>query len=404
MDNKHSRRKFLLTGAVAMAGIGASMHSVGYSLPNPKNEKIKVGLIGCGSRGIGLATVIKDLDNITLQACCDVNPDHLNKGLGLAAKSAKGYSDYRKLLEDKQIDAVVIATPLYLHFPMGMDAIDAGKHIYMEKTITHTIPEAIKFSQKLKTSPLVFQVGHQYRYYGLYHKVKEILDNGWCGQVTQFECQYHRNNDWKKAVPDPKLEKSVNWRMYKAYSGGLMTELCAHQIDIVNWFTGNVPTRVTGMGSLDYWKDGREIFDHTRALYHYPNGVTSSVSSILSNAYKGYAIRILGTEGTVEIQRDKAFVYAEPTKVELGVVDGVSGATVKNNTHGEAIPIHFDSPDGRNQEPTLYALADFAKCILERKKPFCDIQEGKNVAIAVHMANQAMEEEKYQFWQDSYNS
>jgi predicted dehydrogenase len=287
---------------------------------------------------------------------------------------------------------------------MGMDAIDAGKHIYMEKTIAHTIPEAIKLSQKLKNSPLVFQVGHQYRYYGLYHKVKEILDGGWCGQVTQFECQYHRNNDWKKPVADPKLEKEVNWRMYKAYSGGLMTELCAHQIDIVNWFTGNVPTKVTGMGSLDYWKDGREIFDHTRALYHYPNGVTSSVSSILSNAYKGYAIRILGTEGTVEIQRDKAFVYAEPKKVELGVVDGVSGATIKNNTHGEAIPIHFDSPDGRNQEPTLYALADFAKCILERKKPFCDIQQGKDVAIAVHMANKAMEEEKYQYWDRTYST
>ena len=96
-----------------------------------------------------------------------------------------------------------------------MDAIDAGKHIYVEKTITYSIDEANQLADKVNGSSTILQVGHQYRYFALYHKVKEIIDKGWCGQVTQFECQYHSNQDWRRPVNDPSLERHINWRMYK---------------------------------------------------------------------------------------------------------------------------------------------------------------------------------------------
>ncbi|WP_339922751.1 Gfo/Idh/MocA family oxidoreductase [uncultured Cyclobacterium sp.] len=396
----NTRRKFILTSAMAASGLSLSAFSP-FSYSKDKEEPLKVGLIGCGSRGQGLASLMRNLPMISLVACCDPIKEHLDKGLAYADKGAKGFSDYRELLEKGNVDAVIIATPLYLHFPMAMDAIDAGKHIYVEKTITYSIEEAEKLAQRVNGSSTILQVGHQYRYYALYHKVKEIIDKGWCGQVTQFECQYHSNQDWRKPVKDPAMERHINWRMYKEYSGGLMTELCAHQIDIVNWFVGTSPQKVTGMGSLDYWKDGRENFDHVRATYYYPEGIMSSVSSVLTNAYKGYSMNILGTEGTVEILRDKAFIYAEPKYLELGTVDGVSGATVKNGSGDKGEPIPFGKNDGKDLDPTSYALIDFVGCVREGRQPFCDVNKGKDTAVAVHLGNKAMEEEKFQYWSKS---
>tara|TARA_R110002050_G_scaffold86307_2_gene183543 strand:+ start:295 stop:1488 length:1194 start_codon:yes stop_codon:yes gene_type:complete len=392
-----TRRNFILTSAMLASGLSLSAFSP-FSYNEKRKEPLRVGLIGCGSRGRGLASLMRNLPMVSLVACCDTIKENLDKGLTQADNGAKGYKDYRELLDQANVEAVIIATPLYLHFPMAMDAIDAGKHIYVEKTITYSIEEAEKLAQKVNGTSTVLQVGHQYRYYELYHKVKEIIDQGWCGQVTQFECQYHSNQSWRRPVNDPALEKHINWRMYKEFSGGLMTELCAHQIDIVNWFVGSSPEKVTGIGSLDFWKDGRENFDHVRATYYYPQGIMSSVSSVLTNAYKGYSINILGTEGTIEIMRDKAFIYAEPKKMELGTVDGVSGATVKNGSDGKAEPILFESKDGKNLDPTSYALMDFASCIREGRQPFCDVNKGRDTAIAVHLGNKAMEEEKFQYW------
>ncbi|AEL24244.1 Gfo/Idh/MocA family protein [Cyclobacterium marinum] len=393
----NTRRKFILTSAMAASSLSLSALSP-FSYGKSEKTPLKVGLIGCGSRGVGLASLMKNLPMISLVACCDTIKANLDKGLAHADKRAKGYADYRELLDQSDIEAVIIATPLFLHFPMAMDAIDAGKHIYVEKTITYSIDEANQLADKVNGSSTILQVGHQYRYYALYHKVKEIIDKGWCGQVTQFECQYHSNQDWRRPVNDPSLERHINWRMYKEYSGGLMTELCAHQIDIVNWFVGTSPEKVTGMGSLDYWKDGRENFDHVRATYYYSKGIISNISSILTNAYKGYSMNILGTEGTVEILRNKAFIYAEPKKLELGTVDGVSGATIKNGSGDDAQPINFESKDGKDLDPTSYALMDFVGCIRESRQPFCDVNQGRATATAVHLGNKAMEEEKYQYW------
>jgi len=97
-----------------------------------------------------------------------------------ASKGAKSYTDYRKLLEDKNIDAVIIATPLYLHYPMTLDALDAGKHMYLEKSMTYDIPQAIDLAKKVESSKLVFQLGFQYRYYGLIHRIKQVIAQiGW---------------------------------------------------------------------------------------------------------------------------------------------------------------------------------------------------------------------------------
>lgn len=366
MKHVMNRRDFLAVGSLAATGLslhaGQTVHK-----PGTTGAVVNLGIIGMGSRGGGIAGNIRRLPGTKVTACCDTLPDHLKTGLDRAGPQAVGYTDYRKLLEDKNVDGVIITLPQHLHYPAAKAALEAQKHVYLEKTMTHTISEALELTATVERHPhLVFQVGHQYRYFALYHRIFSMLMAGELGTVLQYECQYHRNADWRKQVPDPALERHLNWRMYREYSGGLMTELCSHQIDIVNWFTGSHPLRVTAIGGVDYWKDGRETYDNIRAIFEYPDGVKATASSILCNAYNGFSIRILGTKATVEVQQSSALLYYETRAKTHGVVDGVSGATADSRGQGSAIPITFDYQDTSKRNPTAYALLDFADCQCHR--------------------------------------
>jgi predicted dehydrogenase len=396
-----SRRKFVTTGLAAMVGL--SVPDSVFARKTGAADKVRVGLIGTGSRGSGLATLIKDLPELALVACCDIIPENLQKGMSLAEKGAKAYTDYRKLLEDKSLDAVIIATPLYLHYPMAVEALKAGKHIYLEKSMTYDIPQAIDLVKKVRNSGLIFQIGYQYRYYGLYHRVKEIINQNWLGKITHFECQYNRNSNWRFPVNDPKQERAINWRMYREYCGGPLSELCAHEIDVVNYLLDSHPLKVVGLGGINYWKDGRDTYDNIRTVYDYPNGVKASVTSVLSNAYNGYSIRILGDKATVEILRDKAYIYPETTNNAKGVVDGVSGATLAVTTQGKGVEVAFGKPGEESLEPTVYALQDFVTCIKTKKQPISNVETGRDGSIAIHMGNAAADTESVQVWKPEYS-
>ncbi|ACU02999.1 Gfo/Idh/MocA family protein [Pedobacter heparinus] len=400
-----SRRQFLSKNAIALSGIALSYAGLPlWAQAKAKNEVIRVGLIGTGSRGTGLIKLIQGIPEMQVVACCDPIAEHLANGIKQAARGAKAYTDYRTLLEDKNIDAVIIATPLYLHYPMAVAALSAGKHIYLEKSMTYDISQAIELEKKVNQSKLVFQVGYQYRYYGLYHKVKEVMTQNWLGNITHFECQYNRNSNWRFPVSDPKMERAINWRMYKAYCGGPLSELCAHAIDAVHYLTDSHPLKVTAMGSVNYWKDGRDTYDNIRAIYQYPKDIKVSVTSVLSNAYNGYGIRILGDKATLEIQRDKAFIYPEVLSNKRGTVDGVTGATIAVTTQGKGNELVFEKPGEKSLEPTVYALKDFVNCILTKSKPASNATTAKDSSIAIHMGNTAAETETMQIWKPEYSS
>ena len=335
-------------------------------------------------------------------ACCDVIPEHLQNGMNQAGKGAKSYTDYRKLLEDKEIDAVIIATPLYLHYSMALDALGAGKHVYLEKSMTYDIPQAIDLVKKVRGSSLVFQVGYQNRYFGLIHRVKEIMSQNWLGKITHFECHYTRNSNWRFPVKDPKQELAINWRMHRKYCGGPLSELCAHQIDVVNFLLDTHPVKVTGMGGINYWKDGRDTYDHIRTIYEYPDGVQSSVTSVLSNAYNGYNIRILGDKATLDMQTEHAYLYAESFDREKGIVDGVTGATKAVPAEGK-VELLFKKEGEKELEASTYSLLDFIDCIHNKKKPISNVESGCDSSIAIHMGNTAADTETSQVWKSAYS-
>lgn len=368
------------------------------------DEKINIGIIGCGDRGKGIMSVMKDLTNIfNVVAICDVLDFRFAEAKKIMpGENIKMYSDYRKLLDDKNVHAVVNATPLHLHYNISSDALKAGKHIYHEKTMAFTVEETLSFIKLVQSKPAqVFLVGHQYRSVPLYARVKEMIEKDYLGKVTQIDCRWDRNSSWRRQVPNPKLERQINWRMYKAYSGGLAAELLSHQIDFINWAFNATPQTILGTGGIDFYKDGRETFDNVQVLLRYKEGMIGNFGATLGNEREGYIFKIKGTKGTVELKVNDGFYYPEPkTKKELTIVDGVTGATKIEWTKEGGIPVlkEKSAKDG-----TWYALKEFYDCIQNKKLPSSNVYTGAKTSIIVKLANESMYQNKIYSWKPEYD-
>ncbi len=386
-------------GSLGTAGLisGLSLFNISKSYGN--TSQISVGVIGTGSRGTGLVRTISNIPNLKVMACCDNLPFRLDGAMQFADSKAKAYPDYRALLADQNLDAVIIATPLHLHKVMAMEAIDTGKHIFLEKTMTKEIGEALELTQKVKNSNRIFQVGHQYHSSRLYANIINTIREGYIGDIKSYEAQWNRNGNWRRAVAEEKLERQINWRMYREYSNGLLAELSSHQIDFVNWVTDSHPVSVVGTGGIDYWKDGRETFDNVHVIFDYPNGVKASFKCLTSNAYEGYQIKVQGDKATVVIKETSAWIYPEmETKKELGMVDGVSGATIPMMNEQGAIPVN-----GANDDPTGQALIDFSDSIINGKEPISNVKTGAKASISVKMALDAIMNKTQVAWDKKYD-
>jgi predicted dehydrogenase len=401
------RRKFMGLGGIALSSMALGLPGQLPVVDKP-GAPIRIGVIGTGGRGNWLMSIINELPGMEIVACCDTLPFRLKEGIELTGNRAKANTDYRSLLDDKNVDAVIIATPLSEHFQMAMDALDAGKHVYCEKTMTHSIDQALQLSGKVKSSRQVFQVGYQHRYNPLYHNIHETIRGGYLGTITHAEAHWNRNGNWRRSVPEPKYERQINWRMYREYSGGLMAELCSHQIDILDFILDGHPLKVSGFGGIDYWKDGRETYDNVYSIFEYPDGIKASFHSITTNSYESFGIKIYGTKATVVIKGEanhQGYIYPEPQAIEelKAEVDAVSSATMLILERGEPIPIKVENfPEG-DIGPTSAALRHFGSCIVHGESPVANIDFGRKGAISVAMANTAMRNGTIETWKEDYS-
>jgi predicted dehydrogenase len=249
---------------------------------------------------------------------CDIYPVNLRQGAETIGCHPTPYSDYRRLLERKDIDAVFIATPLYLHAPMLIDSLEAGKHVYIEKSLFFKEAELQPILQVARSHPKqVIQVGLQCRSSGIYKTGMEMIRKGVLGNLTFAHAQWHRLSNWRRPVVDPQLERLINWRMYRKYSGGLMAEWASHQVDVVNWAFDSHPISVVGMGGIDYWRDGRENCDNVQALFQYPQGRKLVYSAILSNSRRYEYEEICGDQGTLEVSLENSALYFREPEIKV---------------------------------------------------------------------------------------
>ncbi|WP_303319222.1 Gfo/Idh/MocA family oxidoreductase [Flavivirga abyssicola] len=389
------RREFITKSGIASAGIIAGTATLGAITKKfGANNTINIGVIGTGDRGSGLTSVINKIEGIHVSAVCDIIPFRLEQGISRASNKVEAYKSYKNLLANKDIDAVLIATPFSTHSAIALDALDAGKHIYCEKTMAKGLTGIDNLVNKVSNSKTIFQTGHQYHSSRLYKHIVDLLKNGEIGQIVSFECQWNRNGNWRRPVPNPSLERAINWRMYREYSGGLVAELCSHQIDFINWVLGENPKKIMGAGGIDYWKDGRETFDNIHLLFEYPSGVKAKFTCLTSNALGNYQIKIHGDKGTILLGDTEAWIYYEKGyKKEIADVDGVSGATRNSHQQGKGYPIEVS-----HLNPSKQALIDFRDAILENKQPISNVFTGANTAKAVQLSLDAMHNEDIRYW------
>ncbi|SEA44864.1 Gfo/Idh/MocA family protein [Pedobacter hartonius] len=364
---------------------------------------INIGVIGCGDRGKGIIGMMDQFpQKFKVVAICDVLDMRLDEARKFVKNgNCRQYKDHRQLLDNQQVDAVVVAVPLNMHYPIAVDVLKADKHLYLEKTMTYTIQQALDLVKLVKSRPKqVVQVGHQYRYSPLYFRVKEMISKGYLGKVSQVDCRWDRNANWRRPVPDASLERQINWRMYKEYSGGLIAELLSHQIDFINWAFDTHPSDFMATGGIDVFKDGRETYDNVQLMLRYPEqNMVGNFGATCGNSRDGYLFKIKGTKGTVSLLMDRGMFYPEKGLLkDKGTVDGVTGATKITWDKDGGTPILPDA----TKDGTWYALNDFYDKIGSGLLPDSNIYTGAKTAICVHSANQALYNNEIVHWKDEY--
>ncbi|HEY3938477.1 MAG TPA: Gfo/Idh/MocA family oxidoreductase [Bryobacteraceae bacterium] len=357
-----SRRELIKLGATAgtaAAAIGAAAKiASGPAILTARAaaDPVKFGMIGTGSRGTYLLDHLSKLDTGHCVALCDVNQEALDGAAAVIKPNPKKYKDYRELLADKDVDAVLIAVPLYLHFPVTRDSLLAGKHTFCEKSLVFRPDEVHALRALAAQHPKqTLQVGLQRRYSIYFQSVKSMIDQGVLGDVTHMHAQWHRNPGWTMKPGGRSNPK--NWRLFRDFSGGLTAELASHQVDVANWFFGKSPDFVLGLGGLDTWHDGRDINDNIQLIYSYPNGrklMYSAITTcqhlpILCSQRPEFGIVVMGTAGAVEMTlgSDNALPTAlwfrepQPTTVSPGTqkTETTAGATFAQAGPQKGIPI-----------------------------------------------------------------
>lgn len=321
-----NRRTFIKNAGVATGAVllAASPWLSAFSESEHTKKSIaRIGVIGPGSRGQFLMSFLKKNPKADVVAVCDVYQPSIDEALKIYPQ-AKVYNDYRKLLEDKNVDAIVIATPLNTHFDIAIDAFDAGKHVFCEKALAMTIEDCFNMYHKHLETGKVFFVGQQRLYDPRYIRAMEMIHAGTFGSIEAIRTFWYRNNDWRRPVPSPELERHINWRLYNEYSKGLMTELACHQIQIGTWALREIPNKVMGHGAITHWKDGREVYDNVSCIYMFDNGVKLNFDSVISNKFYGLEEQILGNLGTVEPEKGKYyFEDIEPAPGFLQLINDI---------------------------------------------------------------------------------
>jgi predicted dehydrogenase len=279
---KDDRREFLKKIGIAGAGMAFLTNPLIQSLSAQEiNKKIRLGIIGTGSRGRYLQEhlhrINEEMTGFEIVALCDNYEPSIKKAVKMAGKyklKCKTYNDYRKLIKDNEVDGVVIATPLFQHAHIAIDCMKAGIHVLCEKSMARTLEDTKAMYDAHINSGSILQIGHQRLFSNKYNNAMQRIHDGELGEISQMHAHWHRGNDWRRKVPvdKPELERQINWRLYKEYSAGLLTELMSHQIQVANWAKQQIPVSVMGTGSIRYWKDGREVYDNLAAIFSYADG------------------------------------------------------------------------------------------------------------------------------------
>ncbi|HYV03991.1 MAG TPA: Gfo/Idh/MocA family oxidoreductase [Blastocatellia bacterium] len=410
-----NRRDFVKTAVTAGAAIGSiSRPGTASTAVIKPNDRINVGLIGVGGRGRGLLDWVmktgeQPVTAAKLVAVSDVYGKRLREAKEKGACDA--YLDYRELLERKDIDAVIIATPDHWHAQMAIEALDRGKDVYLEKPMTHTVDEAKRVYEKVKEKNRVLQVGSHTTSSDQWWKARKAIQDGMIGRLIMSQGSYHRNStkgEWNWTIdsaagPNAKGDDFIDWKMwlgdapkrpydadrffrfrkYWDYSGGIATDLFYHVMAPMNicWGEAQFPYRVMASGGIYVFKDEREVPDTFNLTADYAQGHSVVLSSSMANETHIPGL-IRGHEGTIVMVPNGRFE------------DKVDYITV---TPQRIVKVNWEEKYGAteiklNCEPREDHMQNFLRCVRSREKPVLDALTAYKAMVTIGMSVQSYRE------------
>ena len=416
------RRNFLkaMAGVPPLVAFGAAALTRGPIKGGP----VKAALIGSGAQGkVLLGQCRKEV--IDLKAICDINPQMRKEAVEGAVQSGwprpNEYEDWRDMLGKEDLEAVLIATPLWTHADITVGCLEAGKHVLCEKMMAYDLEGCGRMIETAKKNNLVLEIGLNRFYSPNYQAAYDhVVKAGLLGDIYYARLVYHRNSSWRrdKPLPAPGYDPSRwgyrdwehlrNWRLYREHSRGLVAELGAHQISMTNKFFDSMPTAVYGTGGIYRYKDGREVNDHVYVTFEYPNERTATFTSIQSNELEHYYEQFMGTKGTLILrgesesllfneEDDKATNVEVSKKTSNPVLDAsesraadAAGRTVSGANNAAGFPGGGEQGADR-LVPYRIEIAGFCSAIRTGTPLQCGPEQALKTTSACLTANEAIE-------------
>ena len=366
------------------------------------NNRVRIGVIGTGSRARGLMGHLAKLPAAEVVSICDVYEPRLLQAREIAAPAATTVADYRRILDDPGIDAVVIATPDHWHKAMTLEAVAAGKDVYVEKPVSHTIDEGAEMVKAIEASKQIVQTGTQQRSWDHWVLGKELVDSGRLGQITfvqTFWYQHARAGDypavsldqlnwkqWLGSAPDQPFrpERFFQWRHFWDFGGGGVTDLMTHWIDVVHWYMDvDAPLTAAATGRnyhLKLW----EAPDTVTVTLEFPkNFMAAYLGTYVSRVDDG-GLEFRGDRGTLKIDRARLAFYRDDSAYAPG-----------SHTPEPEIFVR-SSGDG-----TFTHMQNWLDCLRSRKRPNAHIRVAHQAARTSHLANAALRTGRQVRWNES---
>ncbi|MBN2290012.1 MAG: Gfo/Idh/MocA family oxidoreductase [Candidatus Glassbacteria bacterium] len=399
-SQKLNRRDFfrqgssVAVGAASLAALGAPAILSGQNL----NSRITLGMIGTGSRGGSILRSIDKHERSIVTDLCDIYQPNLQESAGYVTRNPKVRTTeiWEELVERKDLDAVIVSTPLYLHVPMCIAALETGKHVFSEKSMGLNMKQVNQMAAAAaEHADKVYLVGYQSHLNECLAEAKRIYEAGSIGKATQFSVHFDRNQTWKKEDVPAEWERVLNWRLYKEYCGGVLTEVVTHEIDQVLHILGTMPVKAGFYGEIMVYKDGREHHDSVMGAWEMEDGVLGFGTGHFSNTYRGVGWILQGTHGTIVSDGGSIKIYWEKaarhldsfgiehkfTAVKLGqsLEDVSSSSMTKPKEFKKEVDGDYELSTGREFE-------HFYDCILDGVEPLMGAGTARKPSVAAFMA------------------
>lgn len=389
-----NRRRFIAGASSGIAG-ASLLTAKSYARVIGANERIQLGIIGSGGRGRSLMGAFNTFPNLCeFIAVCDVYEPNVNAALKLSRENAKSTIDYKELLANKEIVAIVNATPDHWHSNVLLDAVAAGKDVYTEKPFAYSIEQGAKMVKGVRATKQIVQVGMQRRSSEAVRNAKKIVDDGALGEIVIARAQWFWNRkpmpaklelqgklDWERFQGPAKKRyplderRFFHWRNFSDYNGGHMTDQGTHLMDVIQWFANNGKPPVSAVcQGATYINKGADVPDTFCGVFEYPTFL-ATWTLCYGNSYRnGWQIILQGRKGTMELDDDGYRVYPEPWK-------STNAPPAVSNEYQGGIPT----------EPHV---KNFLDCIKSRQEPNAPVEVGQNAVTAPHLANLAHRQQK----------